>query len=286
MVLPIGFFMPLPLAMMIPFMGIQSAVMAKQFGENFQYGKRRISAMSNAEFNKLTPKMLQTHANAELKSMIPSMQDSVIEMREFQTFLVREFLQMINDAIGAGLGKLFGFENPFGPSEFIGGTGGDPSFSTGTVDPSTIGGFSLPEIRAWTDAKLKDMRNRALRGQFQAGAKKLIMDEYARRFDAPPSFETLRATSGQREAEQRQVETNVKINAILTQSRGTTKRKAGQSQILHRNALIKEINDLYIKLKDQQRGFTGGNTTHMRATEAAINAKQIELARFLDKWKW
>ncbi len=101
--------MPLPLAMMIPFMGIQSAVMAKQFGENFQYGKRRISAMSNEEFNKLTPAKLQANANAELKSMIPSMEQSVIEMREFQTFLIREFLQMLNDAIGAGLGKLFGF---------------------------------------------------------------------------------------------------------------------------------------------------------------------------------
>ncbi len=102
--------MPLPLAMMIPFMGIQSSVMAKQFGENFQYGKRRISAMSNEEFNKLTPAKLQDNANKELKAMIPSMEQSVIEMRTFQTFLIKEFLQMLNDAIGAGLGKLFGFD--------------------------------------------------------------------------------------------------------------------------------------------------------------------------------
>jgi len=113
MVLPIGFFMPLPLAMMIPFMGIQSAVMAKQFGENFQYGKRRISAMSNEEFNKLTPTKLQLNANAELKAMIPAMEDSVKEMRTFQTFLIGEFLKMLNDAIGKGLGTLFGFDDPF-----------------------------------------------------------------------------------------------------------------------------------------------------------------------------
>ncbi len=110
MVLPIGFFMPLPLAMMIPFMGIQSAVMAKQFGENFQYGKRRISAMSNEEFNKLTPKMIQDNANAELKAMIPSMEQSVQEMRVFQTFLIKEFLRTLNDAIKAGFGELFGID--------------------------------------------------------------------------------------------------------------------------------------------------------------------------------
>jgi len=113
MVLPIGFFMPLPLAMMIPFMGIQSAVMAKQFGENFQYGKRRISAMSNEEFNKLTPEKLQNNANAELKSMIPSMQEAVIEMRTFQTFLISEFIKMIGDALNQGFSDVFGI-NPFG----------------------------------------------------------------------------------------------------------------------------------------------------------------------------
>ncbi len=108
MVLPIGFFMPLPLAMMIPFMGIQSAVMAKQFGENFQYGKRRISAMSNEEFNKLTPSILMQRANEELKSMIPSMEQSITEMREFQKFIVSEFIGMINELIRAGFGKILG----------------------------------------------------------------------------------------------------------------------------------------------------------------------------------
>ncbi len=100
--------MPLPLAMMIPFMGIQSAVMAKQFGENFQYGKRRISAMSNDEFNKLTPKMIQDNANAELKAMIPSMQDSITDMRHFQEFMIKEMISTIGDLLRSGLGFLLG----------------------------------------------------------------------------------------------------------------------------------------------------------------------------------
>ncbi len=104
----IGFFMPLPLAMMIPFMGIQSMVMAKQFGENFQYGKRRISAMSNDDFNKLTPAKLLSNANDELKSQIPLMKQSMEDMRQFQTFIVKEFLLTIRSIIDAGLGKLIG----------------------------------------------------------------------------------------------------------------------------------------------------------------------------------
>jgi len=107
----IGFFMPLPLALMIPFMGIQSAVMAKQFGENFQYGKRRISAMSNEEFNKLTPAKLQANANAELKAMIPSMEQSLTDMRQFQVFVIKEFLLTVRAVIDAGLGKILGL-NP------------------------------------------------------------------------------------------------------------------------------------------------------------------------------
>ncbi len=123
MVLPVGFFMPLPLAMMIPFMGVQSAVMAKQFGENFQYGKRRISAMSNEEFNKLTPLILMQRANEELKSIIPSMEQSITEMRGFQEFIIKEFIEMINQLISRGLGSLVGSDVTEAIEHFVHGHG-------------------------------------------------------------------------------------------------------------------------------------------------------------------
>ncbi len=141
MVIPtIGFFMPLPLAMMIPFMGIQSAVMAKQFGENFQYGKRRISAMSNEEFNKLTPAILQANANAELKAMIPTMEASIKDMRDFQAFIVKEFMEMLNDLISRGLGNIFGDDIVTSVEHFLHGHGGappghEPDYKSGTLPP-------------------------------------------------------------------------------------------------------------------------------------------------------
>ncbi len=95
MSLPIGFFAPLPLPMMIPFMGIQSAVMAEQFGTLFQYGKRRISAMSNEEFNKLTPEMLQERMTKQLEGMIPEMGEQIKAMRPMVELIIKEFANYI-----------------------------------------------------------------------------------------------------------------------------------------------------------------------------------------------
>lgn len=85
-------FLPIPLAMMIPFMGAQSLVIGKQFGEGFQYGKRKISAMSNEEFNAMTPAKLAMDNAAEMRQMIPSMKQSIHDMRDFQSFLIRELI--------------------------------------------------------------------------------------------------------------------------------------------------------------------------------------------------
>ncbi len=74
MVLPVSGFLPVPLPMMIPFMGAQSLVIGKMFGEGFQYGKRKISAMPNEEFNKLTFEDMMSNARDEMKASIPTMQ--------------------------------------------------------------------------------------------------------------------------------------------------------------------------------------------------------------------
>ncbi len=94
----IGFFAPLPLPMMIPFMGIQSAVMAEQFGTMFQYGKRRISAMSNEEFNALTPQMLQERMTRQLEGMIPEMGRQIQAMQPLIKLILSEFGAYISQA--------------------------------------------------------------------------------------------------------------------------------------------------------------------------------------------
>ncbi len=84
----IGFFAPLPIALMIPFMVAQSLAMMEAAGKGWQFGKRRISAMSNEEFNKLTPHRIMEDSLAEYKLMIPSMTKAFDESKELQTKII------------------------------------------------------------------------------------------------------------------------------------------------------------------------------------------------------
>ncbi len=82
------FFFPLGIA----FMGAQSAVMMKMAGENWQYGKRRISAMTNEEFNKMTPLKLYQVETSDLRAMIPSIESSLQSMTPLTATIVTEML--------------------------------------------------------------------------------------------------------------------------------------------------------------------------------------------------
>ncbi len=73
----IGFFAPFPLALMIPFMAGQSLAMGEAFGKGFQYGKRKISSMSNEEFNALDFKGLSESLATDYRVMIPSLEKSI-----------------------------------------------------------------------------------------------------------------------------------------------------------------------------------------------------------------
>ncbi len=104
MVLPVSGFLPVPLPMMIPFMGAQSLVIGKMFGEGFQYGKRKISAMPNEEFNKLTFEDMMSNARTEMQASIPTMQKALQDMQPMVTTVVKEFLAYIELVAGVVTG--------------------------------------------------------------------------------------------------------------------------------------------------------------------------------------
>jgi len=114
-------------------MGAQSLVLGKQFGEGFQYGKRKISAMSNEEFNKLSPAKLAQDNAEELKQMIPSMKGAITDMRSFQSFIVKELIETVKQL----------------PGDIFGGLTGDLQTSTsfskvGTTNTAYAGSLGLP----------------------------------------------------------------------------------------------------------------------------------------------
>jgi len=96
----IGLFAPLPLAIMIPFMAAQSFAMGEAFGKSFQYGKRKISSMTNEQFNKLTAEALHAEVQNDISKMIPHMKNSFDRMEKFQSEVVNSIIRGIAETIG------------------------------------------------------------------------------------------------------------------------------------------------------------------------------------------
>ncbi len=107
-VLPIGFFMPLPLPIMIPFMMWQSAAIAAGFGTYFQFAKRRVSAMSNEEFNKADPHEL---VNSMYEDIVKSIPDSFAKVDSLTPVILQSMNVMLDQAVkwlaGVISGNLF-----------------------------------------------------------------------------------------------------------------------------------------------------------------------------------
>ncbi len=79
----------------------QSWIMMYAAGGAWQYGKRRISAMSNQEFNRLLPIDLLKEHTVLLRSAIPTIQQSIQDMTPLINTLMTQFGTFVNEAIKA-----------------------------------------------------------------------------------------------------------------------------------------------------------------------------------------
>ncbi len=247
--------MPLPLAMMIPFMGIQSAVMMKQAGENWQYGKRRISAMSNEEFNVLTPQKLNQNNNAEIRSMIPDMKQAIIDMRDFQDFILVEIIELMRRGLETGLGAIFGL-SPTQSNEFFGGT--TPPTHDLTPVPDTIVHDQDSPTHTTGSIGSADYKYHQEIFRIQKETKDRLKKEDL----------------------EGQEETNKEIDKIII-SAPKVKRKAGQSQKIERHRLILLISQLAKAVK----AFAGQTGDLTRAPHwPKLQQAQKDLAMLLTRY--
>ncbi len=67
----------------------QSMLMGDAFGKSYQYGKRKISALTNEEFNELTPADLAKDITADLQALIPELKVAMQASTEFQGQIIR-----------------------------------------------------------------------------------------------------------------------------------------------------------------------------------------------------
>ncbi len=101
MVLPVGGFFPIPLAMMIPFMATQSLVMGEAFGKAFQFGKRKMSAMSNEDFNALKIEDVASDMFKSYKNIIPELKESIAQSADFQNHIFAQLILLGPNLIAA-----------------------------------------------------------------------------------------------------------------------------------------------------------------------------------------
>ncbi len=112
--IPVGGFMPIPLAMMIPFMATQSMIMGDAFGRAFQYGKRKISAMSNEEFNAYSSQKMSSDIFKTYEMAIPDIKQSIHMSQELQHFIVKEFIETAQRVITGTTEEFKDEDNPTG----------------------------------------------------------------------------------------------------------------------------------------------------------------------------
>ncbi len=75
----------------------QSLAMGEAFGKGFQYGKRKISSMSNEEFNALNFQQLSESIATDYKTMIPSLRKSIEASDELQRAVFKALGDLLLD---------------------------------------------------------------------------------------------------------------------------------------------------------------------------------------------
>ncbi len=120
---PLSAFTAIPNPQMPAFLGAQSFIMMYQAGEGWQYGKRRISALSNEEFNKLDVKQLMERQAMELKGALPIIERSMNNMTRMVPMIIEQYGDFIREAIKAmpeAIGNIFSQSGSQGGSDIFG----------------------------------------------------------------------------------------------------------------------------------------------------------------------
>ncbi len=109
---PISGFTAIPNPQMLAFMPIQSYLMMYFAGAGWQIGKRKISAIPNPKFNKMSVNELLKGFTADLKESIPTLESSLQDITPLIGVLVEQYGDFVREALRAMPGML---ENIFGP---------------------------------------------------------------------------------------------------------------------------------------------------------------------------
>ncbi len=98
---PISGFTAVPNPMMLSFLATQGFAIMYYGGAGWQFGKRKVSGMSNEEVNKMTPNDFLMKLHSETKTMVPTMAKGMEDMTPLITTTMEQFGSYIREAIKA-----------------------------------------------------------------------------------------------------------------------------------------------------------------------------------------
>ncbi len=261
-------------------MPIQSYLMMYFAGSGWQYGKRKISAMSNEQFNKLSPEELLKQHSIELKNMLPTLEKSLSDVTPLVAILIEQYGEFMKEILAKTppviqdvlVGEGTGIFSPTQPGnkaliqDFVN------FFATiGNLFPS----FPSAEGRVGSG------------GQHTTGTGK---QEFTEAIVGPAIIKGHPMNEPHHQQPIKVLETP--SQAIAPVQGG--KKAAGQSQILERNRLILII---AAKAKEIKEGYIGLNLQSSPEKRAAaqkvingiavyMQARQQELVNLLDRYRF
>ncbi len=258
---------------MLAFMGAQSYLMMYMAGAGWQFGKRKISAKSNEEFNALDVTSLYKQMTTELKESIPTIERSMNDMTQMVAPIIEQYGDFIREAIAA-----------------------IPQAAKNIAEPGSPIGKALAEPDAW--AALVSFLNSITPGLPSAEARRGPgISQQATQIVTQQNTQAERLAKHKAfiEANRRKDITTPSRNIprvhqiAIQHDRGTSvKRKAGQTQIQARLKLIREIDSL-TKLhvyEFNRKSVSVGALSRSVNYRAKRKLKQIELTGLLERYRF
>ncbi len=111
----------------------QSMIMGEAFGKGYQYGKRKISSLTNEEFNAMTPDSLGKELVTDYNAIIPSLSKAVKQSSDFQQVVIQELLNLPKDL----LNSIFNLASPTSQTQEQGDSLFNPDLAPSLIGPHT-----------------------------------------------------------------------------------------------------------------------------------------------------
>ncbi len=250
---PISGFTAVPNPMMLSFLATQGFAIMYYGGAGWQFGKRKVSGMTNKQVNNMTPNEFLQQLHGETRTMVPTMQQGMKDMTPLIHTTITQFGAYIQEAIKAipeAVGNIFsqsyqGADDPYGTLTNVRLSQGSQQFQR---DRELYKGGALSQYQLDL-ARKKERSGKTQLEDYNLQKQKLL---------------AARAANARAEA----ILKHVSIVPQIAKTNLTGKRKAGQSQIMERLKLIKLI--AFIKNQPDSKSSPGLKAKQMRSAQQKL----------------